>query len=56
MSLDFVLLACGTPLDVVGDPFIHFPPLIEFLDFSDHFILSQMSGCGVVMGSLQDVL
>ena len=49
MSLDFVLLASGTSLDVVRDPLVHFWPLIEFPDFSKCFIPSEVSGGGVIV-------
>ena len=55
MGLDLVLLASGTSLDVIHNPSIHLWPLIEFFDFSNCFILSRVSGGGMVMSFFQDV-
>ena len=50
MGLNLVLLAGGTTLYIVGDPLVYFGPLIEFLDFSNCFIPSGMSGSRVIVG------
>ena len=56
MGLDFVLLTGGASFDVIRYPLVHFWPLIEFFDLSDHFILSRVSGDGVIVVFFQNVL
>ena len=49
MGEDFVLLASGASLHVVGNPFLHSGPPILFLRFPNSFVTAWMSCCGVVM-------
>ena len=49
MCEDFVLLASGTSLDVVCDPFFHFRPPVSLLCFLKSFVPTWVSRCWVVM-------
>ena len=49
MCDDFVLLAVATSFYIVRYPFAHSYPIVRLACFSDCFISSRMSGCGVIV-------
>ncbi len=49
MCDNFVLLAISTPFYVIGYPLTHSYPVVHLACFSNGFVSSRVSSCGVIV-------